>query len=148
MGLMNESDWSGAKWIALEANKKDEIITLGLHGIDDENKASLTSQRTTPLVIHSQLPSFRLFQNKAGRWVYDFGQNFSGIFRTKVRAGKSNVIRFLPSELLNDEQSVDQSAVGSPVYFQYTFKGYGTVDQWQPQFTYYGFRYIEIEGAV
>ncbi len=37
--------------------------------------------------------------------------------------------------------------MGSTVYFNYTLKGVGT-ESWQPQFMYYGFRYIQVEGAV
>jgi hypothetical protein len=37
--------------------------------------------------------------------------------------------------------------IGTPVYFEYTLKGDG-VETWQPQFMYYGFRYVQVEGAV
>ena len=30
MGLLSEKDWSNAKWIALEKDRKDEIVTIGL----------------------------------------------------------------------------------------------------------------------
>ena len=33
MGLLSEKDWSNAKWIALEKDRKDEIVTIGLHGL-------------------------------------------------------------------------------------------------------------------
>ena len=37
--------------------------------------------------------------------------------------------------------------MGAPVFFNYILNGKG-VEKWQPQFTYYGFRFIQIEGAV
>jgi hypothetical protein len=56
-------------------------------------------------------------------------------------------IKISPAELLKDDGTINQSAVGSPVFFNYTLKGEG-VETWQPQFMYYGFRYVQIEGAV
>ena len=42
---------------------------------------------------------------------------------------------------------VTQRATGHPCYFSYTLKG-KDAETWQPRFTYYGFRYLQVEGAV
>ncbi len=109
-------------------------------------KTELISQRATPLKIRDRLPTVRLLETEKGNWVYDLGQNFSGILELKVK-GTSKPVKLHPAELLNPDKSVNQSASGYPFYFTYTPKG-GNVETWQPQFTYYGFRYIQIEGAV
>jgi hypothetical protein len=64
-----------------------------------------------------------------------------------VKGKKGDQITFRPAELITDDGLITQDAVGAPVYFNYTLKGEGT-ETWQPQFTYYGFRYIQVEGAV
>ena len=38
MGLLSEKDWSNAKWIALEKDRKDEIVTIGLHGLGTQRQ--------------------------------------------------------------------------------------------------------------
>ena len=116
--------------------------------IDTNWKTHLLSQRSAPLTVRDQLPTVRLFQNSKGKWVYDFGQNFSGIVRLTLNSEeKGKSVKLYPAELLNADSTVNQSASGAPYWFAYTSKGSGT-ECWQPQFSYYGFRYVEVEGAV
>jgi hypothetical protein len=108
----------------------------------------LLSQRATPLTVHSEIPVVACYQNAKGNWLYDLGQNFSGIVRLEVRSEGGRTVRLHPAELLNPDSTANQSASGFPFYFTYTAKGSSGTEGWQPQFTYYGFRYVEVEGAV
>ena len=112
-----------------------------------DNPAELQSQRSTPLTVREMLPATRIYKNEKGYWLYDLGQNFSGIIRIKVKGEAGQKVIFRAGELLNDDATVNQSASGEPFYFSYTTKGAG-VEAWQPQFSYYGFRYVQLEGAV
>ncbi|MDE1193591.1 MAG: family 78 glycoside hydrolase catalytic domain [Arachidicoccus sp.] len=80
-------------------------------------------------------------------WVYDLGQNFSGICQISVQGNKGDTITIVPSELLKNDSSANQNATGKPYLLKYILKGKG-IESWQPQFTYYGFRYLEIYGIV
>ena len=53
----------------------------------------------------------------------------------------------LVSESLTDEGACNQRQTGRQHYYEYTLKGEG-VETWHPRFSYYGFRYIQVEGAV
>ncbi|MGP1477007.1 MAG: family 78 glycoside hydrolase catalytic domain [Phocaeicola sp.] len=106
----------------------------------------MQSEKNNPITIHSVLQPVRVFKNTKG-WVYDFGQNLSGIVRLTVKSADSKNILLRPAELLNPDSTVNQSATGQPYYFLYKTKG-GKEETWQPQFTYYGFRYVQVEGAV
>ncbi len=79
--------------------------------------------------------------------MYDFGQNASGIVELKVKGKKGQEVRLIPAELINKEKLANQRASGYPYYFSYTLKGDG-IETWRPKFTYYGFRYVQVEGAV
>jgi alpha-L-rhamnosidase len=85
--------------------------------------------------------------HKDSIYIYDFGQNASGIIRIKVTGEKGRQIRFLPGELLGEDSLVTQQATGAPYIFSYTLKG-DNKEIWMPRFTYYGFRYLQAEGAV
>ncbi|HTN37245.1 MAG TPA: family 78 glycoside hydrolase catalytic domain [Arachidicoccus sp.] len=87
--------------------------------------------------------------SKTGRssWVYDMGQNCSAIAAITVRGKKGDTIRLIPAELLTEDGLANQKATGSPYILQYILPSDG-VHKWQPKFTYYGFRYVEVEGAV
>jgi len=79
--------------------------------------------------------------------LYDFGQNASGIVELTVQGSKGDTVRMVPAELLSENGEAEQRASGKPFYFTYILKGEG-VEVWRPRFTYYGFRYIQVEGAV
>lgn len=137
-----------------DANKEQEGWTQA--GFDDRSwnkafdtdwKTRLLSQRSAPLTVRDRIPTVRLFKAKQGQWVYDLGQNFSGIVRLSLNAQSSQPVKLYPAELLNPDSTVNQSASGAPFWFGYTPKGKGK-ESWQPQFTYYGFRYVQVEGAV
>ena len=80
-------------------------------------------------------------------YVYDFGQNASGIIKIKVRGEKGQKIRFTPGELIDEDSLVTQQATGAPYYFTYTLNG-NNEEIWMPKFTYYGFRYVQMNGAI
>ncbi len=107
----------------------------------------LDAQAEDPLKIFDQFSPVKISQPKPGVWLYDMGQNASAIPFIEVRGNKGAVIKLTPAELLSDDGLVTQEAVGPPVYFKYTLKGNG-IETWHPQFMYYGFRYIQVEGAV
>lgn len=108
----------------------------------------LLSQRSAPLKVRDRIPTVRLYQTRSGKWVYDLGQNFSGIVRLSLNATNPQPVKLYPAELINPDSTVNQSASGQPFWFAYTPKGTGSKESWQPQFTYYGFRYVQVEGAV
>jgi hypothetical protein len=112
-----------------------------------EGPPALRSQTATPLKVMETIQPVRTFQSKRGDWVYDLGQNASGIIRLSVKASAGQAVRVWPGELMDDDSLVTQRASGAPFWFQYTAAGTGE-ETWQPQFTYYGFRYLMLEGAV
>ena len=79
--------------------------------------------------------------------VYDYEQNASGIVKLRIQGKKGQVVRLVPGELIGDDSLVTQRASGAPYYFTYTLKG-NKEEIWMPRFTYYGFRYVQVEGAV
>lgn len=75
---------------------------------------------------------------------YDFGQNASGIVSLKMSGHSGDTVRVYPAELLQENGLPNQKHSGSPYYFQYIFGADGEVE-WHPRFTYYGFRYAQVQ---
>ena len=107
----------------------------------------LNSQSTNPLKVFDNFTPKKITQPKPGVWVYDLGQNASGIPQISLRGKKGTVVRLWPAELLDSNGLITTKPIGAPVYFTYTLKGTG-IEIWQPRFMYYGFRYVQVEGAV
>ncbi|SHM93083.1 family 78 glycoside hydrolase catalytic domain [Chitinophaga sp. CF418] len=100
-----------------------------------------------PVKVMEVLPAKTVTQPQPGVYMYDFGQNASGIVELKVKGKKGQMVKLIPAELLNASKLSNQKATGSPYYFSYTLKGDGE-EIWRPRFTYYGFRYVQVEGAA
>jgi alpha-L-rhamnosidase len=111
------------------------------------NMPPVVSQQQEPLGYFDSFGSVKITEPKPNVFVYDLGQNMSGIPYIAVQGKRGDTVRISPSELLNDKGTIAQWAVGAPVFFNYILNGKG-IEKWQPQFTYYGFRFIQIEGAV
>lgn len=111
-----------------------------------ENEIALKAQTAAPLAVRDVLPVVRKYRNSKGNWVFDFGQNFSGIIQLKVEGHGGHKIVMRPGELLANDSTVNQRASGAPYLWNYILNGKGK-EEWQPQFTYYGFRYVEVSGV-
>jgi hypothetical protein len=107
----------------------------------------LNAQMAEPLKIMQELAPKSKKQLTNGAWVYDLGKNFSGIPQITLHGKKGDTIRITPAELVNEDGSANQKASGSPHYYDYVLKGEG-VETWHPLFTYYGFRYLQVQGVV
>jgi alpha-L-rhamnosidase len=107
----------------------------------------LNSQMTEPVKLTDTFETQQTKKLSANSWVFDMGQNASGIPQIKLRGRRGDTVRIYPGELVKQDGSVSQRATGSPYYFEYILKGDG-VEVWQPRFSYYGFRYLQINGVV
>lgn len=124
----NDSSWKQAK-----------IVKAPLGGLQAETDY--------PVKVMEVIPVKTITHPADSIYMYDFGQNASGIVELKVKGRKGQTVRLTPAELLSKELTANQKATGKPYYFSYTLKGDGE-ETWRPRFTYYGFRYVQVEGAV
>ena len=109
-----------------------------------DSKETLVPEEDFPLMVMQNFESQRIFKSKTGRTIYDFEQNASGIISLKVKGNRGARIRIRPDELIDEDGNITQRSGGGPYEFNYTLKGEG-VEAWQPRFTYYGFRYADVE---
>ncbi|MEO5912555.1 MAG: family 78 glycoside hydrolase catalytic domain [Pelobium sp.] len=124
----NDKDW-----------KKAEIIKAPL--------GKLVAEMDYPVAIMDSFNVVKITEPKPKVFVYDFGQNASGVPEIKVKGRRGQIIKFIPAEILDNANLPNQDAIGKPYFFTYTLKGDG-VETWRPNFTYYGFRYLQVEGAT
>jgi len=123
--------------------------------VTDGPRGALAASFSPPMKKHEVFSPVRLDEPEPGVFVYDFGQNASAVPRLRVRGQAGQVVKLIPAEQRqgmsprrNDGRGlVNQAGVGSPNYFQYTLRG-GSSEEWTPQFSYTGFQYLQVEGAV
>ncbi|MFA6172775.1 MAG: family 78 glycoside hydrolase catalytic domain [Kiritimatiellales bacterium] len=107
----------------------------------------LLAQIAPPLKVMQRFQGVEISRLEPGKYIYDFGQNFAGWPRLRVRGKAGATIRIKPGELLDaDGRLNQQTSVGiskTEIYFSYTLKGNG-VEEWHPRYSYTGFRYAEV----
>lgn len=105
----------------------------------------MRAQSSPPIRVQQTYPANRVTEPKPGVFVYDLGQNFSGWPRVTASGPAGSTVKMIPGELLDKDGLVTQRSSGGPNSFSYTLKGEGR-EVWSPRFSYYGFRYVQVEG--
>lgn len=83
---------------------------------------------------------------KPGHYVFDFGQNFAGVCRLKVRGKAGQTIQLRFAERLNDDGTMYTTNLRTArVIDRYTCRGDGE-EIWEPRLTFHGFQYVEATG--
>jgi alpha-L-rhamnosidase len=111
----------------------------------------LGAQRLTPKpfapVRHTETLAVQaITEPEPGRFVFDLGQNMVGWPRLKVPLEKNAKLTIRFAEMLKDDGTLYtenyRSAQSTDTYIA---AASGTID-WQPHFTFHGFRYVELSG--
>lgn len=74
--------------------------------------------------------------------IYDFGQNFSGVVRLKVKAEKGTIVKVKHAEIVIDNEIFTKNYRSAKVELNLICKE--GLNEFYPTFTFTGFRYVEI----
>ncbi len=100
-----------------------------------------------PVRRFEQLATKAITEPRAGRYVFDLGQNMVGWTRLKIKGRAGQVITLRHAEMLNPDGTPYTSNLRGATQTDYfTLK-----DGWQtlePRFTFHGFQYVEISGLT
>ena len=109
----------------------------------------LAPEQTPPVRVLEHYAAAAVTHPREGGTVYDLGQNFAGWPELTVTGPAGATVRMLPGELLDDQGVVTQRSANAfprdPAEFHYTLRGTGGAESWHPRFSYYGFRYVQVE---
>jgi alpha-L-rhamnosidase len=121
----------------------DDITTYEAHEIElglDKLKARLS----LPVKIKERLKVVEVIKTPAGEIVLDLGQNMVGWIEFKTSAPKGTEITLQYGELLQDGNFYRENLRTAKAEYKYIANGEeATV---RPYFTFYGFRYVKVEG--
>nr|WP_323746129.1 family 78 glycoside hydrolase catalytic domain [Catenulispora pinisilvae] len=108
---------------------------------------SLAADAMPPITVAQTLNAVGLTEPEPGVYVYDFGQDIAGweVLETQGPAG-STVKMQTAEDLLGNgtiDTTTNRNAQSTDAY---TLAGTGSVQTYEPRFTYHGFRYLEVTG--
>ncbi len=130
-----------AGWDELNFNDSnwEDIIVI-------DEKAKLVAQQGPTIQITEELTPVKITEPASDVYVFDMGQNMVGWIKLKVKGetGTKVVLRF--AETLKEDGNIyTENLRGAKATDTYILKGHGT-EEWEPRFTYHGFRFVEIVG--
>ncbi len=86
-------------------------------------------------------------EQKPGVFIFDLGQNISGVVRLKVKGKAGDKVTIRYAEMLHqDGRMSTENLRCARAVDTYTLKGDPAGETWTPEFTYHGFQYVELTG--
>ena len=148
MGETFRSEQYGDDWMLPGFNQCCGAESAAVVNHPNVNNIRVEWQSGVPVRRIAELKPVSVTQRKNGNWIVDFGQNFAGRERIRMKnviAGTCIVIRH--GEMLKKDGSLYtanlRSAACTTTYICDADK---KSDVYEPRFTFYGFRYVEISG--
>lgn len=104
----------------------------------------LEPRRSIPVRIKEKLKPIKVIHTPKGEVVLDMGQNMVGWISFKVNAPKGSLIHLQYGEELQEGCFYRENLRSAKAEFKYISNGQPA--EVQPHFTFYGFRYVKVEG--
>jgi alpha-L-rhamnosidase len=138
---LETDDWFEQQIVS--AQWKDALIA-------DNHPANLYEQFADPIKKMDSINVVRIIDKNDGKYIFDFGQNFSGWAKLSVRGKEGQEITLRHVEVLDSNNNINPITTGFTATkviqtSKYICKGEG-LEVWEPRFAYYGFRFVEVEG--
>jgi alpha-L-rhamnosidase len=106
----------------------------------------IVAQSFEPIRIERVLTAKEITSPGPGVYIYDFGQNMAGVPRLRVRGAAGTDVQLRFAEVLNADGTMyveNLRTAKATDHFILSGKG---VEEYQPAFTFHGFRYVELTG--
>jgi alpha-L-rhamnosidase len=114
--------------------------------VEEPPAARLVGIRTEPVRRTQEIAAVSVSEPSPGAWVFDLGQNMVGRVRLRVSGPAGTVVRLRHGEMCNPDGTLyTQNLRSAAATDFYVLAGSG-VEEWEPSFTFHGFRYVEVTG--
>ena len=157
--ILTDESWKCRKSPILSADIYDgEVLDDTVNQMEEDTKGSaagqvrlvdigydrLQARRSLPVKVKLTVVPVEILHTPKGETVLDFGQNMAGWVRFYNRLPKGEKSRYVAGEILQDSCFYHENMRTARTEFVYTSDG---KEKWvRPHFTYYGFRYLLLEG--
>ncbi|KXJ85639.1 alfa-L-rhamnosidase [Microdochium bolleyi] len=109
-------------------------------------KATLFSPDMAPVRATEVKPCVSVFQSKSGKTILDFGQNLVGVVRIKSFTPADGAqVELRHAEVMEHGELGTRPLKLAKARCLVTGSG-KTIDSWRARFTFFGFRYVQVEG--
>ncbi len=125
---LDDADWQAA------------VCKTGSH-------AQLVPHPGVPVRPIEEITPISVREHAPGVFIFDLGQNISGVVRLKVKGKAGDKVTLRYAEMLHQDGRLSTENLRcARAVDTYTLKGDPAGETWTPEFTYHGFQYVEAAG--
>lgn len=100
-----------------------------------------------PVRVIQEIRAKEITEPQPGIFIFNMGQNFSGIARLRVKGAAGTEVRLRFGEMLHENGTLMRENLRrARAEDRYILRGDPAGEVWQPKFTYHGFQYVEVKG--
>jgi alpha-L-rhamnosidase len=99
-----------------------------------------------PIRVERTLSAKSITSPKAGVYIFDFGQNLSGVPRIRVQGAAGTDVQLRFAEVLNPDGTLYVENLRTAKATDHFILAGTGLEEYQPRFTFHGFRYAELSG--
>ncbi len=119
---------------------------------------ALVSQPAEPIRVIREIRPAAEWHARAGTLVVDFGENLAGVCRARLRGPRGRAVTLRHAEAIEDGRiyrenlrrgvtlDTGETLDGAAQEDTFVLAGTGGWEEFQPRFTYHGFRFVEVDG--
>lgn len=111
----------------------------------DAPAGALSDRMSLPVKMHETFKPVELIHTPAGEEVFDFGQEFAGLFTLHVHEPKGTKIHIQTGEVMQNGNFYNENLRSAKSEYIYISDGEEYI--LMPHFTYFGYRYVKVEGV-
>ncbi|AZH77549.1 alpha-L-rhamnosidase [Microbacterium sp. Y-01] len=107
---------------------------------------TLVAPTGPPVRITEEVSPLAVLTAPSGARILDFGQNLVGRIRIRVSGPSGATVSLRTAEVLQDGELYTRPLRSARSADHYTLAGRPEGEEWEPRFTFHGFRYAEVSG--
>lgn len=123
----------------------DDVTWHAAHLEHPRESPTIVAAYGSPVRAFAPLEAVGCTRAPSGEWVYDFGQNMSGVICARIRGNRGQLITFRHAEVLVDGELFTKPLRTAKARATYLCRD--GIQEYQPKLTYMGFRYVGMSGA-
>lgn len=144
--IYNGETYDAAKEIAGWTKSTFNDASWSAVRIGNESKSVLVAQNGPSVTKHETFKPVKIFTTPKGELVADFGQNLVGWVQVRVKGKAGDTIKLQHAEVLDKAGNFyTENLRAARQENKYILKG-GQQEEFEPHFTFQGFRYVRLNG--
>lgn len=114
--------------------------------VRDRDPGTLVAPTGPPVRVIEEVTPVAVLTSPSGARILDFGQNLVGRVRIRVTGPRGATVTLRTAEVLQGGEIYTRPLRSARSTDHYTLAGRPDGEEWEPRFTFHGFRYVEVDG--